>query len=75
MFFFSFSDISMAHCQQAGWKWNARDPSVQLQQGLLQQVWCCLLIQAPQTALQSKLSMFAFMMHVANLMKETLKFP
>lgn len=37
--FFS-PDVSMAHCQQAGWKRDAGDPSVQLQQSLFQQVRC-----------------------------------
>lgn len=31
-------DISMANCEQTGWKRDAGDPSIQLQQSLLQQV-------------------------------------
>lgn len=30
-------------------------------------VWCCIIIQAPQTALQSKLSIFAFLPFCCNL--------
>lgn len=40
----------MAHCQQAGWKRDAGDPSVQLQQSLLQQVRCI----TSQASLQRK---------------------